>query len=114
MNIVDTDPVTLTEVSNILKKKDKEYAEWEEELRYEQKRSLEHASKFKKVTLKDVASMKKKLADLDLELSKERIVKIIDQLPQTVDDVRAIFAKERFNYSEEQLKQVTDIVDQFR
>ena len=89
MNIVDQEPVTLAEVSNILKKKDKEYQEWEGELRYEQKRSLDHASKFKKVSLKDVAGMRKELTALDLDLSSERVVKIIDQLPKSVDDVRA-------------------------
>lgn len=114
MKILDQEPITLVEVSNILKKKEKEYQESQAELRYEQKRSLEHASKFRKVNMKDMASMKKELSVLDLDLSDERMVKIIDQLPKSVDDVRAIFAKERFNYNEQQLKQITDIVDKYR
>jgi len=42
------------------------------------------------------------------------VSKIVDLLPETTDDVRAIFAKERFKYTEEEIKQITDLVDQFR
>ena len=56
----------------------------------------------------------KKLSELELKLTEEQIVKICDLLPETVDDMRAIFAKERFKYSEDEIKKILDIVDQYR
>ncbi len=114
MDIVDSKPVTLAEVNHILKGKEKSYTEAGIELRFEQRRSLEHASKFAKVSLKDVNEMTKKLSGLGLELNDERVVKIIDEMPSSVDDIRAIFAKERFKYGEEELKKIVEVVDQYR
>jgi DNA-directed RNA polymerase subunit F len=36
--------------------------------------------------------------------------KIAELLPQHPDDVRAIFAKERFNLEEKEVKQIVDLV----
>ncbi len=114
MDVKASEPVTLVEVAALLKKKEKEYADYTGELRYEQKRALEHAKTFKKISTKDVKSMVKQLSELEINLNAERIVKIIDLMPSSVDDIRAIFAKERFKYTEEELKKITDVVDQYR
>ena len=58
--------------------------------------------------------MKKKLVGLELGLSQEQLIKICDILPETVDDIRAVFAKERFKYSEEEIRKIIDILDQYR
>ena len=65
---------------------------------YEQKRALEHAKNFGKLGKKDSESLRKKLSELNLSLTLEWTAKIVDLLPETVDDVRVIFAKERFKY----------------
>ncbi|MFH1055338.1 MAG: RNA polymerase Rpb4 family protein [Candidatus Altiarchaeota archaeon] len=114
MNVLEEKPVALTDVSAILKEKDKDYTERGTELTYEQKRAFEHAQKFSKVSVKDAQEMSAKLAELGITLSDDRIVKIIDLMPKSVDDIRAIFAKERFKYSEEEIKKITDVVDQYR
>ncbi len=114
MDVVEERPVSLPEVSDILKAKEKEYADAGIELLYEQRRALDHAAKFNKVSIKDAGEMTEKLAALDITLSPERIVKIIDLMPEGVDDIRAIFAKERFKYTEEEIKKITDVVDQYR
>jgi DNA-directed RNA polymerase subunit F len=41
-------------------------------------------------------------------------VKIIDLLPSTLDDVRAVFAKERFSLSKEDAEKVLEIVAKYR
>ncbi|MBD3387552.1 MAG: DNA-directed RNA polymerase subunit F [Candidatus Altiarchaeales archaeon] len=114
MDVVDSKPVSISEVAVVLKGKEKEYAEREIDLLYEQRRALEHAAKYSKVSVKDAEAMKSKLSELELNLTEERIVKIIDLMPNSVDDIRAIFAKERFRYSEEEIKKITDVVDQYR
>jgi len=114
MNVLKERCITLSEVRNILRKKEKEYKEEGKELLYEQKRALEHADKYAKLSVKDSKELMKKLSELDLNLTEDQIVKICDLLPETVDDVRAIFAKERFRYSEEEIRGIIDIVDQYR
>jgi DNA-directed RNA polymerase subunit F len=114
MDVLGEKPVTLAEVKSILKKKEDEYVQSDIELSYEQKRGLEHASKFMKIDSKESGELAEKLGGIGLELSEERIVKIIDLMPESVDDVRAIFAKERFKYTEEDIKKITDLVAQYR
>jgi DNA-directed RNA polymerase subunit F len=107
-------PVTLSEVQEVLKEQEKEYAEAGKELIYEQKKSKEYADKFVKLTVKQAKEMCEQLAALPIQLPAERIVKIVDLMPETTDDVRAIFAKERFKYTEEEIKQITDLVAKYK
>ena len=113
MKIIKEKYVTLTEVKDILTKKEKTAVKEEKELLYEQKRALEHAQKYAKLKAKDVKELTKKLGELELSLTEEQIVKICDFLPKEVDDVRAIFAKERFKYNEEDIKKIIDLVAQY-
>ena len=114
MDVLEEKSVSLPEVADILKGKEKEYVEREVEMLYGQRRALDHSSKFSKVSSKDAVEMTSKLSEIDLTLSAERIIKIIDLMPKTVDDIRAIFAKERFKYTEDEIKKIIDVVDQYR
>lgn len=106
--------MSLAEVKHILKAVEKGYKAAGAEPFYEQQRALEHASRYAKLNLKDATALTKKISELELGLTPERVIKIVDLLPETVDDVRAIFAKERFKYSEDEIKQIIDIVDGYR
>lgn len=110
MKLISERPITLSEVREVLKQQEKEYAEDGKEPLYEQKRAKEHAEKFAKLILKQAKELAEKLAGLGIQLPGERIVKIVDVMPETTDDVRAIFAKERFKYTEEEIKQITDLI----
>jgi len=114
MKVMDERPITIAEVEVILKRKDKEYKDEDRDLLYEQKRALDYVKKFSKLKLKEATELSKKLAGLPLNLGSHQIVKIVDLLPETVDDVRSIFSKERFKYSEEEIKKILEIVDQYR
>jgi len=114
MDILGETPVSLPEVTEILKAKEADYKEAGIELLYEQRKALDHALKFSKISEKDAKELTTKLATLDLNLTADRIVKIVDLMPKSVDDTRAIFAKERFKYTEEEIKKITDLVDQYR
>ncbi|OYT27673.1 MAG: hypothetical protein B6U97_00735 [Candidatus Altiarchaeales archaeon ex4484_96] len=114
MEIIDDKYIPLVDVRKILEKKEKEYQTEEKEMLYEQKRALEHARRASKLTSKEVNEMKQKLAELDLGLSEEQLIKICNILPETVDDIRAVFAKERFKYNEEEIKKIIDVLDQYR
>ncbi|MCX6695027.1 MAG: RNA polymerase Rpb4 family protein [Candidatus Altiarchaeota archaeon] len=114
MDLMEEKPISVPEVNEILKRKEKEYADSGLELGYEQKKALEHAMKFSKISVKDAKELAGKLGSLELGLTQDRVVKITELMPGTTDDVRAIFAKERFKYTEEDIKKVIDLVDQYR
>lgn len=97
-----------------MEKERKKYKERDEELLYEQKKAIDHARKFSKLNVTQTRKLVKELSGLELDLTPEQVIKISDLMPETVDDVRAIFAKERFKYGEKEIKKITDVVDKYR
>jgi len=114
MDVINQKHITIAEARNILDKKRKGYKEQNIEMLYEQKRALDHANKSAKLNLRDSTALAKKISELEIELNDEQIIKIVDLLPETVDDVRAIFTKERFRYEGEEIKSILDIVAQYK
>ena len=105
---IEPEPVTLTEVKNILKKIEKE----RKELLYEQKIALEHANKFAKLPEKKIKGLITDLKSLDF-IQDVHAYKIADLLPVTEDDIKTIFAKERITLKENDIKRVLDIVGKY-
>ena len=100
--------VSLAEVKNLLEKEAKK-----RELSYEQKLALEHAKHFAKLGV----TKAKQMADQLMKI--ERIIepfayKIVDILPMHPDEVRAIFAKERFTLEDKEIKKIIEIVEKYR
>jgi DNA-directed RNA polymerase subunit F len=101
-------PVTLAEVKNILKKVSKD----REDMLYEQKIALEHATKFAKLPVKKTEDMVKELTKLEF-ISEIHAYKIADILPQNEDDIKTIFAKERITIGENEVKKILEIVGKY-
>jgi DNA-directed RNA polymerase subunit F len=101
-------PVPIAEVKEILTKA----SEDREELLYEQKIALEHAQKFGRISVKDTKEMIKELVKLDL-FEERHACKVADLLPLTVDEVTAIFAKEKVAINDEKAKKIIDIVKKY-
>ena len=97
--------VSLSEVKNILKKISKE----RKELLYEQKIALEHAEKFAKLSAKETKDLITDLMKLD-HMDELQAYKIADILPNTEDDIKAIFAKERYTPNDKEIKNILEIV----
>lgn len=104
----EPEPVSLSEVKNILKKIEKE----REELLYEQKIALEHSNKFARLTEKKTKDLIKELKTLEF-IQNNQAYKIADILPVTEDDVKTIFAKERITLKENDIKSILDIVKKY-
>ena len=100
--------ISLSEVKNMLKKIEKE----RKELIYEQRIALEHAQTFAKLSVKQTKDMIKELRNLET-IEEIHAYKIADLLPTTEDAVKAIFAKERANPSESEIKKVLEIVGKY-
>lgn len=99
--------MTLAEVKEILDQVRLKRAE-EEELGYELRRAIRHAELFSKGTAEESRATVAELMKLE-KMSPEIAVKIADIKPVTKDELRAIYAKERFTLSEEELNNILDI-----
>ena len=100
--------VTISEVKNILKKVNKD----RDELSYEQRTALEHAQKFAKLSVKQTKDLIKDLMKLE-NIGENHAYKIADILPTNEDDVKAIFAKERFTLGESEIKNILKTVGKY-
>ena len=101
--------VSLAELKIIL---DKEKAA-RGQLNQEQQYSLSHAGAFAHVDPEKVPAIVKELMEIPM-MSPFNAVKIADLLPATLDDLRAIFAKERFTLPKEDADKVLEIVAKYR
>ncbi len=81
----------------------------EEELGYELRRAIRHAELFAQGTAEESRRMVEELMKLE-KMTLEIAVKIADIRPITKDELRAIYAKERFTLSEEELNGILEIV----
>jgi DNA-directed RNA polymerase subunit F len=97
--------VSLAEVKNMLKKISKE----RKEMIYEQKIALEHAERFARLSAKQTKDLITELLKVE-HVEETHAYKIADILPNTEDDVKAIFAKERYTPNEKEIKMILEIV----
>ncbi len=99
--------VSLSEVKQLLTKEGKQ-----RELSAEQKVALDHAQKFSKIEQDSAKKLHKELGALGF-ISEQNVVKIIDLLPVTPEDVRLVFSKERLTPEKKQIEQIIETVQKF-
>ncbi len=110
--VISEELVTLPEVRDILNGIKEEREKAGQELRYEQKRAVEHANKFSRESGEQSRSMVNELLTLE-KMKPDIAVKIANLRPGTRDELRAIYAKERFTLNEAELKAILDIVAKY-
>jgi DNA-directed RNA polymerase subunit F len=99
--------LSLGEVKKLLEKESKE-----RELTPEQTLALQHSESFARL---GPAKVKKLIAELTKmeHVSEFHAFKIADLLPTHPDDVRAVFAKERFTLGKEEIEKVIKVVENY-
>ncbi|OGS47018.1 MAG: hypothetical protein A3K66_00640 [Euryarchaeota archaeon RBG_16_67_27] len=102
---MEEDYVSLAEIKVLLEKEKQARGQLSQEQQY----ALSHATTFAKVDASKVVAMVKELMAIPM-MSTMNAVKIVDVMPGHLDDVRAIFAKERFALSKEDAEKVLEIV----
>jgi DNA-directed RNA polymerase subunit F len=107
-SVLQEDLLTLAEVKELLDQIRLKRAD-EEELGYELRRAIRHADLFARGTAEESRAMVAELIKLE-KMNKQIAVKIADIRPTTKDELRAIYAKERFTLSEEELASILEIV----
>jgi len=106
---MEEDYVTLSEIKILLEKEKAARGGLSQEQQY----ALSHASSFAKVDPGKVPAMIKELMAIPL-MSLFNAAKVVDEIPTHLDDVRAIFAKERFALSKEDAEKVLEIVGKYQ
>ena len=104
--IVASKDVSLAEVAEILSQVT------EEELGFEQSKTREYTKKFSKLEKKDSDDMIKDLMQ-NSKVSRSKAVKIIDLMPSNAVAVKALFAKETFSFSDEEVTWVLGVVKDY-
>lgn len=107
-SVLREDLLTLAEVKEILDQIREKRSD-EEELGYELRRAIRHADLFSKGSADENRALVAELMNLE-KMSLEIAGKIADIKPVNKDELRAIYAKERFTLSEEELDNILEIV----
>jgi DNA-directed RNA polymerase subunit F len=107
MKIIDTKPIGMPEAKKIMASHEKE-----KELSYEQKLALEHLNKFTKISYEDSEKFMEELSQV-LRMSPETTVKILDIMPQNPDELRMIFAREKFSLKEDEIQKILEITKKY-
>jgi len=82
----------------------------EDDLNYEQRAALDYLTKLSKLKPKKAREAVEELVKSD-KVKPEIAVKIADLLPQDEDDVRAIFAKERYVLTKEEINTILKVIE---
>ncbi len=100
--------VTLAEIKDLLEKERVARTT----LSMEQQYALQHAQAFARISPDLAQKLVKDLMEIPM-MSEFNAVKVADLLPTHADDIRAIFAKERFALSKEDMDRVLELVRQY-
>jgi DNA-directed RNA polymerase subunit F len=100
-------PLTISEVKEILEKES-----GKRELNFEQKAALQHAVAFGRLTPEKARKLVSDLQKIE-NITEPLAVKITDMLPEHIDDLRVILAKERFVQDPKNIDLIMKTVEQY-
>lgn len=110
--IISEEILTLSEVRNLLEEIREERSKEDRELGYELRKAISHAEMFAKLEPEKSRELMNELLKLE-KMKPEIAVRIVDILPLTNDEVRSIYAKERYTLSEKELKDIIELVTKY-
>ena len=111
--IVDEEYLTTAEAKEVLSGIETERAlDEDREMRYELTRAVEHVNRFATLDVEESAEFVAELQDLE-KIDEATAYKIANLLPQDRDELRAVFAQERYSLSGEELDDVLNVVAKY-
>lgn len=109
-HVLEERPLLLAELKDklaVLKEKEKE-------LNFRANKTEEYLSSITVLSGKEAKELAKKLADLEIpRMKQEHIVKIVDLLPRTANDIKMVLQNSVLTLSAESLKKITDVVAEY-
>ena len=110
--VISEEMVTLPEVRELLDQVREEREKEAKELGYELRKAIAHAETFSKLDSKRSRELVGELLKLE-KIKPEIAIRIADILPLSYDEIRSIYAKERYTLTEQELKEILDLVVKF-
>ena len=110
--VISEELLTLPEVKTILDKVKEERETEGKEMGYELRKAISHVEMFSRLTPKNSRELVDELLKLE-KMKPEIAFRIADILPQSNDEVRSIYAKERYTLTEPELKQILEIIARY-
>jgi DNA-directed RNA polymerase subunit F len=110
--VIGEDLLTLSEVKEILERIKEEREKEGKELGYELRKAMSHAQMFAKLDARKSRELVNELMKLE-KMKPEIAVRIADILPLSYDEIRSVYAKERYTLNEDELKQILELVTRF-
>jgi len=107
--IVSEEPILLPELRETLLAVEAARLESGEEMSYELRKSIEHANHLTKTSAEKARDLVDALMELE-KIKEEIAYRIANLMPRTRDELRAIYAKERFNLTPDELDEILDLV----
>ena len=107
--ILNEELLTLSEVKEMLNEIMEERSGRDEELGYELRKSISHADMFAKLSAANSRKLVSKLNELE-KMKPEIAIRLADIMPRSRDELRTVYAKERYTLSEEELDEILDFI----
>jgi DNA-directed RNA polymerase subunit F len=111
--ILNEEHLTTPEAKELLTAVESERAlDEEREMRYELARAIEHVNRFATLEPEGSGELVAELLEFE-KVDEATAYKITDLLPEDRDELRTVFAQERYSMSGEELDDVLDIVAKY-
>ncbi|WP_293027877.1 RNA polymerase Rpb4 family protein [Natronococcus sp.] len=111
--IVDEEFLTVSETKELLADIETERAMDEDrELRYELARAIEHANRFAVLEPEESRELVAELQELEY-VDEATAYKITDLLPRNRDELRSVYAQQRYSLSGDELDEILDVVAKY-
>ncbi|EJN59051.1 DNA-directed RNA polymerase, subunit F [Halogranum rubrum] len=110
---IDEEHLTISEVKELLQEVEAERAaDPDRELRYELARAIEHVNRFTVLDPEDSRALVGELEELE-KVDEATAHKIADLLPRDRDELRAVFAKQRYALDGDELDEILNVVAKY-
>ncbi len=111
--ILDEEYLTTAEAKELLADIEAERAlDEDREMRYELARAIEHVNRFATLEAEESIELVEELLELE-KVDEATAYKITDLLPEDRDELRTVFAQERYSLSGDELDEILDIVAKY-
>jgi DNA-directed RNA polymerase subunit F len=105
--------LTVSETKELLADVEAERAaDPDREMRYELARAIEHANRFAVLTPEESRTLVEELLELE-KVDEETAYKITDLLPRDRDELRAVYAQQRYSLSGDELDEILNVIAQY-
>lgn len=110
---VDEEYLTVSETKELLADIEAERAlDEDRELRYELARAIEHANRFAVLDVDEAQNLVDDLQELE-KVDEATAYKITNLLPRDRDELRSVYAQQRYTLSGDELDEILNVVAQY-